>query len=45
MAVADFFFFFFFFFVGALRGQNALLRGQKSNNLLKMTDFCYFSFN
>ena len=32
------------FFVGASRGQNAILRGQKSKNLLKITDFGHFFF-
>ena len=30
------------FFVGASRGQNAILRGEKSKNLLKITDFGHF---
>ena len=30
------------FCVGALRGQNTFLRGQKSKKLSKMTDFCNF---
>ena len=30
------------FLWGASRGQNAILRGQKSKNLLKMADFGYF---
>ena len=31
-----------FFSWGALRGQKALLRGQKPKNLPKMVDFCLF---
>ena len=30
-------------FCGGIAGQNAFLRGQKSNNLPKMADLCYFS--
>ena len=30
------------FFVGASRGKNAILRGQKSKNLPKMADFGHF---
>ena len=33
------------FFVGASRGQNTILRGQKSKNLLKITDFGHFFYN
>ena len=32
------------FFVGASRGQNTFLRGQKSNKLPKMADFGHFFF-
>ena len=35
-------FFFFFFFVGASRGQNVILRGQKSKNLPKIAYFGHF---
>ena len=34
--------FFFFFLWEASRGQNAIMRGQKSNNLPKMADFDHF---